>query len=73
MKKAVKATIIDLIVALFIVVIVIGSIYLSVGQKIEEFILLVNQVAIKVEATYEQQPTKIDTSEKRLQNYPYSN
>lgn len=70
MKKAVKATIIDLIVALFIVVIVIGSIYLSVGQKIEEFILLVNQVAIKVEATYEQQPTKIDTSEKRLQNYP---
>ena len=70
MKKTVKATIIDLIVALFIVAIIIFGIYLSFGQKIEETILLVNQVAIKVEKTFEQKPTQIDTSEKRLQNYP---
>ena len=70
MKKSVKATIIDLIVALFIVAIIILGIYLSFGQKIEETILLVNQVAVKVEKTFEQKPTQIDTSENRLQNYP---
>lgn len=70
MKKSVKATIIDVIVALFIVAIIILGIYLSFGQKIEEAILLVNQVAVKVESTFEQKPTQIDTSEKRLQNYP---
>lgn len=70
MKKAIQATIIDLIVALLIIIIIIGGIYLSFGQKIEEAILLVNQVAIKVDSTFEQAPTKIDTTEKRLENYP---
>lgn len=70
MKKSAKATIIDVIVALFIVAIIILGIYLSLGQKIEETILLVNQVAVKVESTFEQKPTQIDTSENRLQNYP---
>lgn len=70
MKKSVKATIIDVIVALFIVAIIILVIKISLGQKIEEIILLVNQVAVKVDSTYEQKPTQIDTSEKKLQNYP---
>ena len=70
MKKSVKATIIDVIVALFIVAIIILVIKISLGQKIEEIILLLNQVAVKVDSTYEQKPTQIDTSEKKLQNYP---
>ena len=70
MKKSVKATIIDVIVALLIVAIIILGIYLSFGQKIEEAILLINQVAVKVDSTFEQKPTQIDTSENRLQNYP---
>ena len=70
MKRSVKATIIDVIVALLIVAIIILGIYLSFGQKIEEAILLINQVAVKVDSTFEQKPTQIDTSEKRLQNYP---
>lgn len=70
MKKSIKATIIDLIVALFIVILIIIGIYLSFGQKIEELILLVNQVAIKVESTYEQKPTEFNASEKKLKNYP---
>ena len=70
MKRSVKATIIDVIVALLIVAIIILGIYLSFGPKIEEAILLINQVAVKVDSTFEQKPTEIDTSEKRLQNYP---
>ena len=70
MKKSIKATIIDVIVALFIVGIIIIGIKLSIGQKIEQTILLVNQVAIKVEATYEQQLTELNIEEKKLKNYP---
>ena len=70
MKKFIKATIINLIVALFIVIIILGGIKISLGQKIDEAILLVNQVAIKVDRTFEEKPTTIDTSSKRLQNYP---
>ena len=70
MKKFIKATIINLIVALFIVIIILGGIKISLGQKIDEAILLVNQVAIKVHRTFEEKPTTIDTSSKRLQNYP---
>ena len=70
MKKVIKATIINIIVALFIVIIILGGIYLFLGQEIDETILLVNQVAIKVDPTFEEKPTTIDTNSKRLQNYP---
>ena len=70
MSKFVKATIIDLIVALFIVAIIILGIKLSFGQKIEDMILLVNQVAVKVESKYEQKPIQIDTSKNKLESYP---
>ena len=70
MSKFVKATIIDLIVALFIVAIIILGIKLSFGQKIEDMILLVNQVAVKVEPKYEQKPIQIDTSKNKLESYP---
>ena len=70
MLKIIKATIIDLIVALLIAIIIISGLYLSFGQKIEEALLLVNQVAIKVDSKNEQEPTNILESEKRLEHYP---
>ena len=49
MKRSIKATIIELIVALFIAIIVLVSVYLILGQKIRDTIQFVNQVAMKVE------------------------
>ena len=48
MKNIIKATIIDLIVALLIVIIILISVYLCFGQAIGETIQLVNKIAIKV-------------------------
>lgn len=70
MKNIIKATIIDLIVALFIVIIILLSIYLCFGQVIGETIQLVNQVAIKVCNISEQKDTEIDTETNKLINYP---
>ncbi len=70
MLKMMRATIIDIIVALLMVIIIIGGIYLSLGQKIEETVLLINQVAIKKDSVFKQEPIEIDTSSKKLQTYP---
>lgn len=70
MKKAIKATIKDLIVALFFTAIIIIAIYLFLGQKIDNAIQLLNQVAIKVEDSSEQKQTEINTETNKLKNYP---
>ena len=70
MKKTIKATIKDLIVALFIIIIVLIAIYLFCGQEIGSAIQLVNQVAIKVENISEQKQTEMNTTTNRLINYP---
>lgn len=70
MKKAIKATIINIIVAFLFLMIILGAINLSFGQEIEDAVLLVNQVAIRVDSTFEQKPTELNTQENRLQNYP---
>ena len=69
MKKFVKATIIDVIVALLILAVIIFSIYIFLGQVIEENISLINQVAIKVENNTEQKEVELNENN-RLQNYP---
>ena len=69
MKNVVKATIIDVIVALLILILIIFAIYMFLGQTIEENILLVNQVAVKVEKTAEKEAMKMN-EENRLENYP---
>lgn len=69
MKKFVKATIIDVIVALLILAVIIFSIYIFLGQVIEENISLINQVAIKVENNTEQKEMELNENN-RLQNYP---
>ena len=69
MKKFIKATIIDVIVAFLILILIIFSIYMCLGQAIEENIQLINQVAIKVENTTEQKEMEMNENN-RLQNYP---
>ena len=70
MKRTIKATIIDVIVALLIVAIVLIAINLFLGQEIDNAIQLVNQVAIKVENMSEQKQTEIDVTTNTLINYP---
>lgn len=70
MKNIIKATIIDLIVALLIVIIILISVYLCFGQAIGETIQLVNKIAIKVCNISEQKDTEIDVETNKLINYP---
>ena len=70
MGKFIKATIIDVIVALLIVIIIFGGIKLFFGQKIEDTIQLLNLVAIKVEKTAETVETTYNEENKEIINYP---
>lgn len=47
--KTIKATIINLIVALFIIIIIVGTVNLFFGAKIDEAVTLVNKVSINSE------------------------
>ena len=69
MKKFVKATIIDLIVAFLILILIIFSIYMFLGQTIEENITLINQVAIKIDNNSEQKEMTMNEN-KKIENYP---
>ncbi len=66
--KTIKATIINVIVALFITIAMVLLIYLFFRAKIDETISLVNKVSIDVENKQVEQ-TVINT-ENRLENYP---
>lgn len=68
--KLIKATIIDLIVAFFIIVLLLGGIYLLYGQEVKETFSLVNKVSIDIENKVEQEETQINDQEKKLINYP---
>ena len=67
-KDAIKATIIELIVALFITVILLGIGKLLFGAKIEETISLISKVSIGVSEKTEIVNTVID--DKKIKNYP---
>ena len=51
-KETIKATIINLIVALFIVGIIFLIIHLSVGAQVEEFISIVNKLSTNIEKEF---------------------
>lgn len=68
MSKLIKATIIDVIVALFITVIVIGGIYLFWGREIDENISIINKVSIDLDNKKEE-VTTINT-DNVIENYP---
>lgn len=69
-KNIIKVTIIDLIVALFIVLIIFAGIYLYCGKEISNLIELVNQIALKVENTDKNEKIEIDKITSKLINYP---
>ena len=64
---AVKATIIDVIVALFITVFILLSVYLLFGARIDETISLINKVSIDLE---NKEIKETVLSENKIQNYP---
>lgn len=68
LKKTLKAAIIDLIVALFIITAIIVLLHLSIGAKVNEIISIVNKVSIGIEKT-KQEPA-VMTEKNRLKNYP---
>lgn len=66
--KAINATIINIIVALFFAGIIIGSIYLLFGAKIEECVSLINMISVDT-SKKEIGETTIN-EENKIQNYP---
>lgn len=67
-RNAIKATIIELIVALFITVILLGIVYFLFGAKIEETMSLISKVSIGVSNQSEVANTVIN--DKKIKNYP---
>jgi sortase A len=70
MNKTIKATVIDLIVALFIVSVIVIVLYLVCGQKIDSTVQLLNQVAIKADKKTEIKQFEINEETNSLVNYP---
>ena len=68
--KTLKATIINLIVALIITGIVTGAIYLVANKRIEEGISLISKVSIDIENKQETKEMNLIAEEKVLQNRP---
>lgn len=68
--KALKATISTIIVALLIVGLLILTIRLFLGQKIDDTILLVNKVSITIDEEKEIEPPVIVEEKNTLKNYP---
>lgn len=68
-QKTMKATIIHVIVAFFIVIVIIFGLQISVGAQVDEVISIANKVSIGVKATEEVVPM-IMTEKNTLKNYP---
>ena len=66
--ETIKATIKFLIVALLIIIVIVGSIYLLFGQEVNEAFSIVSKVAIDIENKQTEQ-TQINEDNK-IQNYP---
>ncbi len=69
MKKTIKATIISIIVALFVSFVMILVIYLFFRAEIDETISLIDKVSIDIE-NKKIEPTVIDAQKQQIKNYP---
>ena len=67
-ENTIKATIINVIVALFIAILFVLAINMSVGAQITELISIANKITIDTE-NKQVEPT-IMTKENKIQNYP---
>ena len=68
--KTIKATIVSIIVALFISIGILFIIYLSFRAGIEETISLINKVSIDIDIENKQIKEAILNSENQIENYP---
>ena len=69
-REIMKATIISVIVALFIVVILFGTVHVFAGAQIDEVVSIASKVAIIIpEKEVEAEPT-VMTEKETLKNYP---
>lgn len=66
--ETIKATIKFLIVALLIIIVIVGSIYLLFGQEVNEAFSIVSKVAIDIENKQTEQTQMNEDNE--IQNYP---
>ena len=68
-KKTIKATILNVIVALLSVIIILSAVYSVFGAKIEETVSLASKITIDIDQKEEAGPIEID-SENKIKNYP---
>lgn len=68
-KKTIKATILNVIVALLSVIIILSAVYIVFGAKIEETVSLASKITIDIDQKEEAGPIEID-SENKIKNYP---
>ncbi len=66
--KTIKATIIDLIVALFSIILICAMCYLFFGAEINETVSLINKVSINIEN--KQDESVVLNEQNKIQNYP---
>lgn len=68
--KTIKATIVSIIVALFITIVILLATYLSFRAGIEETISIINKVSIDINVENKQIKEAILNSENKIENYP---
>ena len=68
-EKTIKATILNIIVALLIITIILFTVFMVFGAKIEETVSMASKITIDIDKKEEIKPIEID-SENRLKNYP---
>lgn len=68
-EKTIKATIFNIIVALFIIIIILGMVNIFFGARIGETISIASKIAIDIENKQDIKPIEIDEN-KKIKNYP---
>ena len=68
-EKTIKATILNIIVALLIITIILFAVFMVFGAKIEETVSMASKITIDIDNKEDIKPIEID-SENRLKNYP---
>lgn len=69
LKKTIKATILNVIVALFIVIIILGAVAIFFGARIKETVSIISKVSIDIDSK-EIKEISIDNETKVIENYP---
>ena len=68
-KKTIKATILNVIVALLSLIIILFAVYTVFGAKIEETVSMASKITVDIDQKEESKPIEID-SQNRITNYP---